>query len=111
MDEPHLLLCARYVGLNPVRAGLTKRGIDWPWSSVRAHLTGAPDPLVTPEPLADRLGGALSTFFDMDIAEQGRRLLRGATSTGRPLGSAAWVKTLGVRDPKGTHTHARRSAQ
>ena len=31
MDEDYLLTCARYVGLNPVRAGLTERAIDWPW--------------------------------------------------------------------------------
>ena len=111
MDETHLLLCARYVGLNPVRAGLTKRGVDWPWSSVRAHLTGAADPLVTPEPLADRLGAEMATFFDMDVAEEGRCLLRGATSSGRPLGSAAWLKALNAGDQQGTHTHSQISAQ
>lgn len=31
-----LLELARYVVLNPVRAGLVKRAVDWPWSSYRA---------------------------------------------------------------------------
>ena len=94
MDEDYLLACARYVGLNPVRAGLTARAIDWPWSSVRAHLEGRPDPLLTPGPLAERLGGAMSGFFDTDVQEEGRRALRRASRTGRPLGAAAWIKAL-----------------
>ena len=33
MDEEHLMAAARYVALNPVRAGLVGRAEDWPWSS------------------------------------------------------------------------------
>jgi putative transposase len=98
MDEDYLLACARYVGLNPVRAGLVERAIDWPWSSVRAHLgrlcEGVVDPLLTPGPLAARLGERMARFFDIDVAEEARRALRRASSTGRPLGAAAWVKAL-----------------
>ena len=36
MDEPYLLAAARYVELNPVRAGLVQSAGDWPWSSARA---------------------------------------------------------------------------
>jgi putative transposase len=53
MDEGHLLACARYVGLNPVRAGLVERAVDWRWSSVSAHVMGRKDPLLTPWPLAE----------------------------------------------------------
>ena len=56
MDEHHLRQCVRYVGLNPVRAGLAARAVDWRWSSVRAHLEGRRDPLLTPNPLAERPG-------------------------------------------------------
>ncbi len=34
--EAHLLELARYVVLNPVRAGLVKEPINWPWSSYTA---------------------------------------------------------------------------
>jgi putative transposase len=105
MDEAHLRLCARYVGLNPVRAGLVKRSVDWPWSSVRAHLENEADPFLTREPLATLLGAEMSTFFDVDVADEGRHLLRGATRTGRPLGSAAWLKALSLADQEGdTHS-------
>jgi putative transposase len=94
MDEDYLLTCARYVGLNPVRAGLSARAVDWPWSSVRAHLEGRPDPLLTPQPLGARLGTTLAGFFDLDVEDEARRALRRASTTGRPLGAAAWVKAL-----------------
>ncbi|HLI66784.1 MAG TPA: transposase [Caulobacteraceae bacterium] len=94
MDEAYLRQCARYVGLNPVRAGIVGRAIDWPWSSVRAHLEGRNDALLTPAPLAERLGPDLDRFFEVDVAEEARRQLRLASSTGRPLGAAAWIKTL-----------------
>jgi len=94
MDEDYLRTCARYVGLNPVRAGLTTRAVDWPWSSVRAHLEGRSDPLLTPGRLAERLGGTMAGFFDLDVDDEARRKLRRASSTGRPLGAAAWVKAL-----------------
>ena len=34
--EAHLLELARYVVLNPVRAGMVRSVKDWPWSSYRA---------------------------------------------------------------------------
>jgi hypothetical protein len=36
MDDPYLLAAARYVELNPVRAGMVNRPGDWPWSSYGA---------------------------------------------------------------------------
>jgi putative transposase len=36
MDEPYLLAAARYVELNPVRAGLVRSPADWPWIPWRA---------------------------------------------------------------------------
>ncbi|HVY32994.1 MAG TPA: transposase [Caulobacteraceae bacterium] len=85
MDEGYLHQCARYVGLNPVRAGLTQRAIDWPWSSVRAHVEGRRDPLLTPGPLAERLGADMADFFESDVDEEALRRLRRASTTGLPL--------------------------
>jgi putative transposase len=94
MDEDYLMACARYVGLNPVRAGLTRRAIDWPWSSVRAHIEERADPLLTSGPLRERLGAEAAGFFDLDVQADARRSLRRASFTGRPLGAAAWIKGL-----------------
>jgi putative transposase len=85
MDEPYFLLCARYVGLNPVRAGLASKAVDWPWSSVGAHLTKRPDALLSPAPLIDLLGPEVTTFFDTDVPESCRRRFHGALDSGLPL--------------------------
>jgi putative transposase len=39
MDEAHLAAALRYVALNPVRAHLAKRAVDWRWSSVHDQLS------------------------------------------------------------------------
>ena len=84
----------RYVGLNPVRAGLVARALDWPWSSVRAHVELRFDPLLTAAPIAERLGPDLPRHFETDVTEEARRALRRASGTGRPLGAADWVRAL-----------------
>jgi putative transposase len=38
MDEPYLMVAARYVELNPVRAKLVVAPSEYRWSSARAHL-------------------------------------------------------------------------
>ena len=55
LDGLHLIRAVRYMSLNPVRARLVARPEDWKWSSVRAHLAGADDALVTVKPVLDRV--------------------------------------------------------
>jgi putative transposase len=97
MDDAHLVHCVRYIGLNPVRSNLVSRAEDWSWSSVRAHLQTTPDPLLTREPLVERLGSALAGFFETDVDEACRRILRAAIDAGSPLGSQAWVEAHGLK--------------
>ena len=54
MDEPHLLLAARYIELHPVKAGIVKDPRSCRWSSASAHLSGKGDGLLTDSPLSDR---------------------------------------------------------
>jgi putative transposase len=93
MDEEHLIAAVRYVSFNPVRAGLAARAEDWPWSSVRAHLAGQDDGLVSVKPVLDRV----TPFHDL-IAAPGEdsafAALRAAENTGRALGTAAFVSDL-----------------
>jgi REP element-mobilizing transposase RayT len=42
--DAYLLELARYVALNPVRAGMVARPEDWPWSSHRAMIGTQPAP-------------------------------------------------------------------
>ncbi len=43
-DEAHLLECARYDDLNPVRAGVVDHPLEWWWSSCRAIVGLVPKP-------------------------------------------------------------------
>ncbi len=47
----YVLAAARYIELNPVRAKLTKKPEDYPWSSAAAHLKGNNDGVVVVKPL------------------------------------------------------------
>jgi putative transposase len=93
MDERHLLACARYVEVNPVRAHLAKRARDWRWSSARAHLAGRDDGLVTVAPLLN-LVSDWRAFLAEDLPEDALESIRKSERTGRPLGEAPFVKRL-----------------
>src|SRR5216684_753732 len=93
MDESHLLACARYVELNPVRARLARRARDWSWSSARAHLAGRDDGLATVRPLLD-LAPDWAAFLRAGLAEEDHKAIRAGERTGRPLGSTRFVAGL-----------------
>jgi putative transposase len=96
MDAAHILACARIVELAPVLAGLTKRARDWRWSSARAHLSGKNDELVRVEPLLTQVNDWREFLAEGANTEQ-RELFRSHESTGRPLGSPAFVGRLEKR--------------
>jgi putative transposase len=92
MDEDHLAEAVRYVLLNPVRAGLVKSARDWPHSSILAHIGGKPNALLDTAPLASRFGdfsGLLETSGADDFDG-----FRKSETTGRPLGSLDWLKSI-----------------
>jgi len=93
MDEAHLLAAARYVELNPVRAGLVAAAEQWPWSSARAHLAGRDDGLVEVGPLLDRVADWRSLLAEMPAAAEIEGLRRHGRS-GRPLGPPGFVRRL-----------------
>ena len=53
MDDRYLLATARYIEMNPVAANLVRNPGEYPWSSVRAHLTGEDDLLTHGPPLLE----------------------------------------------------------
>ncbi len=97
MDEPHFVTALRYVSLNPVRARLVKRAQDWQWSSVRAHLAGKDDHVVSVAPALERVGD-FKAFLRQDFDEaQAYAALRKAESVGRPVGSPEWLAEMEER--------------
>ena len=92
--ENYLLVCQRYIELNPVRAGMVARPEDYRWSSYGANGLGKSPKLWTPQPVYQRLGASAEertaayrnlfvAHLDPETVEQVRR----ASHTGMALGS------------------------
>jgi putative transposase len=93
MDEPHLLLTARYIELNPVRAGIVQEPGAYAWSSAAAHLSGKDESLLADSPLLDMVPD-WKRFLSAGMDEEEVRLLRRHERTGRPLGSVHFLDQL-----------------
>ena len=90
LDQGHLLAAARYVELNPVRAGIRRRPETHPWSSARAHLAEKDDELVKVAPLLEMVGD-WKTFLAGGLEEEDLSALRSHERTGRPLGEMSFL--------------------
>ena len=93
MDNKYLLAAVRYIAMNPVKAGLSKRPEQYRWSSAAAYLSGKDDPLIKVRHLnkmIDDWKGFFREGVDSMIAE---RLLK-HEHTGRPLGSEKFMLRL-----------------
>jgi putative transposase len=93
LDEPHLLAAARYVELNPVRAGLATAPGDYRWSSARAHLKGKDDALVQVSPLLE-IAGNWRRLLLSAVSEEQLQEFREHERTGRVLGDDRFQKRL-----------------
>lgn len=92
--ENYLLICQRYIELNPVRAGMVSHPGDYPWSSYRANGLGHAAKLWTPHQsycelgrsAADRAAAYRALFagqMDSALVKQ----IRLTTNQGMVLGS------------------------
>jgi putative transposase len=99
LDERHLMAAARYVELNPVRAGMVSHAWEYPWSSAGFHLgmTGV-DPLVKEQTLPALAGNWREFLSSSDDKEMDA--LRMATRTGRPVGDEEFLAKLSERTGK-----------
>jgi putative transposase len=55
-SERYLLVCHRYIELNPVRAGIIREPAAYLWSSHRHYALGVSNPIVSHHPVFERLG-------------------------------------------------------
>jgi putative transposase len=109
--DRYLLVCQRYIELNPVRARMVEAPEAYPWSSYRANALGADDPLVTPHVVYHGLGAhafdrraAYRHLFLEELSEQLLAEIRHAGNSSRPLGSASFLEEI-------THAAGRRPVQ
>jgi putative transposase len=95
--ETHFLELARYVVLNPVRAGIVRRAEDYRWSSLRANLGFEPTPRwLTPDEIVASFGSA-ARYLEFVREGIGRasplESLRGGV-----LGSEAFTRRVGAHE-------------
>ena len=102
-DVTYLMVCQRYIELNPVRAGMVRYPGHYRWSSYRCNSEGRDDPLVNPHPLYLSMGNnqgerqqAYAALFNID-EEAARQALRVASLGNAAVGSAEFVRELQTR--------------
>jgi putative transposase len=103
-SDEHLLTVLRYIEANPLRARLTARADDYPWSSFRVHGSGETseliDPLINYEELAPNPKSRQRRWSDkvhQALSEQTLAGLRRSSETGLPYGDDNWVNKLSER--------------
>ncbi len=86
LDETHLYNALRYVELNPVRAGMVVRPVEYRWSSARAHLLGRPSPIELGRNRSPVLEGISDwgEFLQAGTHRGDFSEIRARTKTGRP---------------------------
>ncbi len=94
MDERYLIACARYIELNPVRAGLVKKPESWPWSSAFSHIYGRKDCLMKTAPLLKLVDKNWDDFLSVKSAASDMEKFRSHEKSGRPLGSDQFIEKL-----------------
>ncbi|MFH0341820.1 MAG: transposase [Chromatiales bacterium] len=92
--QHYLLICYRYIELNPVRAGMVSHPGEYRWSSYRWHAYGEPDRVVCDHELYDALGKDDASrqrhyreLFAAALDPADVHAIRQASSFSMPLGS------------------------
>lgn len=96
--EHYLLLCQRYIELNPVRAAMVDDPAQYRWSSYRANALGQPDALLTPHAGYLALGQdeaarleAYRALFQSALDHSALTDIRLALNQGQPLGGTRFI--------------------
>jgi putative transposase len=100
-SERYLMICHRYIELNPVRAGIVVDLADYPWSSHHHYSRGKPSPLISEHEAYLRLGTdansrqqAFRALFEQALGEAELKKLRTAVNKGWALGSEQFVDRM-----------------
>ena len=98
--DRYLMICQRYIELNPVRAGIVQHAHDFAWSSHRANAYGKDD-LVRTHDLYEKLGPdrgsrceSYRRLFAAPVSVEDVIAIRQAANGNHPLASPALVDVL-----------------
>lgn len=99
--KDYMLLCSRYIELNPVRHGLVKNPRDYQWSSYAANAQGKNDEMITASKQYVRLGKsdkerakAYRALFKSKIDADTLDLITESTLKGWALGNARFAAKI-----------------
>jgi putative transposase len=97
--DQYLLAVHRYIDLNPVRAGIVAKAEEYPWSSARANLGLADDPLLTPHGAmaAYRESGFYQAMLETPVAPAELACIRAHARQERVLGSDAFQELVSAK--------------
>lgn len=100
-SERYFLVCARYIELNPVRAGLASVPEDYRWSSYQHHVGMRSDPLIAEHALFWALGNtpfareaAYRQLIEQSISASEVQAMTEATLKGWAIGSEQFKAAL-----------------
>jgi putative transposase len=93
MDEQYLIATARYIELNPVKAGIVNKPAKYKWSRAQAHIQEEDDVLVKAGPLL-KLIPNWHELLASELTEEEYEILRRHERSGRPLGSDNFLTKL-----------------
>ena len=102
--DRYLLVCTRYVEMNPVRALMVGRPEDYPWSSYLYKVTTTGSPLVDLDPCYLALGenpddraARYRAFVDAEVVDTEQRLIRESIQRGQLTGANAFIDEVQSR--------------
>lgn len=99
--DSYLLLCQRYIELNPVRAAMVDDPAHYRWSSYRHNGLGQADPRISPHPLYRGLGrgdkerqGNYRALFRTELDRAAVDDIRLAINQNQPMGNERFLAKI-----------------
>ena len=100
-SEQYLLICSRYIELNPVRAGMVEYPADYPWSSYHFNALGISNPLIKEHCIYNALGtdaarrqSAYKALFEYQVPDKTVEEIRVATNKAWVLGNERFLQQI-----------------
>jgi putative transposase len=97
----YLLVCQRYIELNPVRAQMVTHPSHYPWSSYRTNAQGHMSELITPHRVYTALGAhqiareqAYRQLFEIPLEDETLQQVRRAACGNFVLGDSCFASTM-----------------
>lgn len=96
LDEAHLIVAAKYIERNPVRANMVKKPWHYKWSSAQAHISNEQS-IIELGNLFKFIGMSYASWKEYLHSKEDQKAsndIRKHTLTGRPAGAVSFIEKL-----------------